>query len=126
MAAFLIASLTVVHACTLPAGWTAMKAENDTATRAAIAQPSVPIEVGKPFAIDVAVCAVGDLETIQVDAVMPAHRHGMNYQPKVARTATSRFRAEAMLFHMPGLWRIRVKAYQDGKPAHFSLDMTVD
>lgn len=103
-----------------------MRAENKTSIQAAIAQPRATIEVGKPFAIDVAVCATGDLETVRVDAMMPAHRHGMNYLPKVSRRATGRFRAEAMLFHMPGLWRIRVKAYQDGKPALFSLDMTVD
>ena len=103
-----------------------MKAEADAATRVAILQPNVAVQVGQPFAIDVAVCAPGAVETIKVDASMPRHRHGMNYQPKVVRTSGNKFRADTLLFHMPGLWRITVKTYHAGKPAHFSLDMTVE
>jgi hypothetical protein len=50
----------------------------------------------------------------------------MNYQPKVVRTSSNRFRADPLLFHMPGLWRIAMKAYRAGKPTHFSLDLTVE
>jgi hypothetical protein len=41
---------------------------------------------------------------LRIDAVMPQHRHGMNYRPTVAALGDGRFRAEGLLLHMPGLW----------------------
>ena len=35
---------------------------------------------------------------------MPEHRHGMNYKPEVKRLAPGRWRAEGLMFHMPGKW----------------------
>jgi len=35
---------------------------------------------------------------------MPEHRHGMNYRPEVKPLAPGRWRAEGLLFHMPGKW----------------------
>ena len=35
---------------------------------------------------------------------MPDHRHGMNYRPSVAALAPGRYRAQGLLFHMPGRW----------------------
>jgi hypothetical protein len=112
-------------ACELPTGWTSMKSEADASMRAALSQAEASIQVGQPFAIDIAVCALGTVEAIKVDAMMPRHRHGMNYTPKITRVSSNRFRADPLLFHMPGLWRITMKAYRAGKPVHFSLDMSV-
>ena len=103
-----------------------MKSEADASMRAALSKAGASVLVGQPFAIDIAVCAPGAVETIKVDAMMPHHRHGMNYKPKITRGSGNRFRAEALLFHMPGLWRITMKAYRAGRPTRFSLDMTVE
>ena len=54
-----------------------------------------PVEVGRHFVVDFAV---------RVDATMPEHRHGMNYRAAVTTTGPGRFRAEGLLFHMPGRW----------------------
>lgn len=70
------------------------------------------IAVGEPVAIEVSVCAVGEarpVESLAVDADMPAHRHGMNYRPSVVALDGARYRAEGLLFHMPGLWRLIIE-----------------
>ena len=63
-----------------------------------------PIVIGEPFALEVLTCAGQRLT--RVDADMPEHRHGMNYAPSLRELGPNRFRAEGMLFHMPGRWRI--------------------
>jgi len=64
--------------------------------------------VGKHFSIDVGACARSGKppENLAVDAQMPEHRHGMNYRPEVKGLAPGRWRAEGLLFHMPGKWRL--------------------
>jgi hypothetical protein len=71
---------------------------------AAVEFRSEPIVVGEPFALEVLTCAGQRLT--RVDADMPEHRHGMNYTPSLRELGPNRFRAEGMLFHMPGRWRI--------------------
>lgn len=73
-----------------------------------------PVTVGAPFALDIAVCApMGALpgaappQLLRLDADMPAHRHGMNYRPGLTPLGGGRYRAEGLLFHMPGSWRLR-------------------
>ncbi|HQS14436.1 hypothetical protein [Reyranella sp.] len=66
------------------------------------------IEVGEPFALLINVCTRrgGAAELLAVDANMPAHRHGMNYRATIVAKGDGRFRAEGLLFHMPGRWEI--------------------
>jgi hypothetical protein len=68
-----------------------------------------PVKVGTHFAVDFAVCPRAPADaprTVRVDASMPAHRHGMNYRPVVTAKSAELFRAEGLLFHMPGLWEL--------------------
>ena len=37
---------------------------------------------------------------------MPEHRHGMNYKVSVKPEAGGRYRADGLLFHMPGRWEL--------------------
>ena len=65
------------------------------------------IVVGKHFSIDVVTCAKGDVSSpagVAVDAYMPEHGHGMNYKATIKSTGKSRFRADGLMFHMPGRW----------------------
>lgn len=69
-----------------------------------------PIETGKHFSLDFAVCpraGAGPPDAVRVDAVMPEHRHGMNYRPVVVARGTGLYRADGLMFHMPGRWEIR-------------------
>jgi hypothetical protein len=66
------------------------------------------VVVGKPFAVVLAICpreSGARIEEVQVDGHMPEHRHGMNYKASVkALGEPGRYRAEGLMFHMPGKW----------------------
>jgi hypothetical protein len=51
----------------------------------------------------------------RVDAAMPQHGHGMNVAPVVKATAPGQYRAEGMLFHMPGYWELYFDAVDAGR-----------
>ena len=73
------------------------------------ADPPV-LRVSEFFAVDIATCSKSRAPVptqVRVDAVMPEHKHGMNYRPTVTTVGDGRFRAEGLLLHMPGLWEIR-------------------
>ncbi len=68
--------------------------------------PRIP--VGRHFKLELQLCAAAGqaLPTaLRVDADMPAHRHGMNYRSTATALGGGRWRAEGLLFHMPGSWR---------------------
>jgi cytochrome c peroxidase len=75
------------------------------------------ISVAQHFALDIAVCAksAARAEQIKVDAHMPEHRHGMNYAPAVKQTSPGRWRAEGLMFHMPGKWEFVFELRAGGK-----------
>jgi hypothetical protein len=79
--------------------------------------PSInPIAVGKQFGIAFEICSLNGKPVpmlIKIDADMPAHKHGMNYKPKVSKT-TSGYIAEGMMFHMPGAWRVTFELEASG------------
>jgi hypothetical protein len=65
------------------------------------------IVVGEHFTLELLVCPRGETprpDTVRVDAEMPEHRHGMNYRTTVTAEGDSRYRADGLLFHMPGHW----------------------
>ena len=76
----------------------------------AVVYRTVPdrVAVGRAFALEAEVCPKGGTAPptgLRVDAHMPAHRHGMNYRPTVVAEGAGRYRAEGLLFHMPGRWQ---------------------
>jgi hypothetical protein len=74
----------------------------------AFAPRDAPLAVGRPFGVDVAVCASpGRMAPtlLRVDADMPLHRHGMNYRPELRVLGTGRYAVDGMFLHMPGRWR---------------------
>ena len=68
------------------------------------------IEVGEPFALLFNVCTKSGSagELVAVDAQMPEHKHTMNYHPSIVSKGDGRFRAEGLVFHMPGHWEISI------------------
>ena len=84
-----------------------------------------PIVAGKMFALEIAVCR-GSVNGLRVDAQMPAHRHGMNYAPVVFRRGTGTWRAEGLMFHMPGHWRLAVEVETDAGRERLTQDLNVE
>lgn len=68
----------------------------------------IRIETGEPFALVLNVCTKNGkpAELVAVDAQMPEHRHGMNYRPSIVGADNGRYRAEGLVFHMPGRWEL--------------------
>ncbi len=85
----------------LPGFEAAARLQRGGTTLAYQSQPA-PIPLGQPFALDIAICPAP--RSLAVDAHMPAHRHGMNYQPSITNPAPGRYRAEGLVLHMPGAW----------------------
>ncbi|MCL4747291.1 MAG: amidohydrolase family protein, partial [Burkholderiaceae bacterium] len=69
----------------------------------------LPLQVGKPFALEAAACARDPsavVVAVALDAVMPEHRHSMNYAPRITATGENRFTADGLVLHMPGRWQL--------------------
>ena len=66
------------------------------------------IRVGELFSLDATLCpkaGAGTVTAFKVDASMPDHRHGMNYQPSMVRQRDNAYTASGLMFHMPGRWQ---------------------
>ncbi len=65
------------------------------------------IKVGELFAVQAEICPQAGVvvKGLKVDAGMPAHKHGMNYQPKVAQTGPATYNVTGLMLHMPGKWQ---------------------
>lgn len=105
IAAALLAASAQAAACEPPGGG----ARTVDSPRYALTYRTQParIAVGEHFVVEVAVCAKGNAalpSAILVNAWMPEHRHGMNYKSGVSALGGGRFRAEGLMFHMPGRW----------------------
>ena len=75
------------------------------------------IPMAQHFAIEVQLCEGGTPSAAalgKLDATMPEHRHGMNYRPRIAPLGNGRFRADGMMFHMSGRWRLEFELQTSG------------
>ena len=82
-----------------------------------------PLPLNAPFAVEFTACAKnGAAEPPPVlDAWMPSHRHGMNYKPKLFTLGPGQYRAEGLLFHMPGRWELLFDFAGDRLAAPYDL-----
>lgn len=97
--------------------------------RLAFAPQPAPLAVGRSFGLDIVVCRADSTQPIQslrVDADMPAHRHGMNYRPTVRALGGDRYRADGLLLHMPGRWRTSFELSVDGRLLRLAHEADVD
>lgn len=99
----LLAAVAQALSCELPGG-DAKRIESVNFSLAYRTQPA-KLAVGEHFSVEYAVCPKGGAalpRLVGVNASMPEHRHGMNYKPGVTALGGGRYRAEGLLFHMPG------------------------
>lgn len=114
-------------ACTHDAGWQEMTAESHNSGEASIRLPVDNVPLNQPFEIEVSVCPAdgAPIERFTLDAIMPAHQHGMNYQPVILKSGDGAFLADGLVFHMPGIWRISVSALVGGETHGYFLDLKI-
>jgi hypothetical protein len=105
----LFGAATAAWACTpdLPAA-KGRKVQTIDSTKYVLAYRTQPeaVVIGQHFVMELALCAKAGAaapESVRVDALMPDHRHGMNYKTTVTGAA-GKYRAEGLMFHMPGRW----------------------
>jgi hypothetical protein len=87
-----------------------------------------PIPVGRHFAIDFTLCPrdTATLPTeVRVDATMPEHKHGMNYRASVVPRGPGLYRAEGLMFHMPGRWELVFELRSGGAPLRLTQSLQV-
>jgi hypothetical protein len=126
----LVAALAITPAaaqdCAAPAGFApaGRAASRDTELLYRTVPPR--IEIGKHFAVETVVCAKSPPRALRVDAQMPAHRHGMNYRARVTPQGDGRYRAEGLLFHMPGAWQFVFDLERPGGTERLTADITVE
>ena len=68
------------------------------------------IEVGEPFALLFNVCTKNGnpAELVAVEAQMPEQKRAMKYKPTIVSAGEGRYRAEGMVFDMPGRWELAI------------------
>lgn len=89
-----------------------------------------PISTNDPFDLKFSVMpkqspAAGAPVTVDVDARMPAHFHGMNRTPKLSRQPDGSYKAEGMLFHMAGHWELYFDIAQGGRTERAQVDVNL-
>jgi len=119
--------LAAAATCLPPDAGQPMTAAGAARFAAALRMNPSPVKVGTPFVVDLRVCALdgAKVERLAIDATMPAHRHGMNYKPKITAQGDGRHEARGFLFHMPGWWEITLSVYADGKPSHLTYGVEI-
>ena len=86
-----------------------------------------PIPLNQPFELDVRLTSDGappsaDVSwTLRVEGWMPGHGHGMLRQAVVDELGNGRYRVRGMLFHMPGLWELRVLVIETRKEEDYRV-----
>ena len=124
--AIMIAAHAQAHACA-PQNAVELSADKETTFKA---YADIQLDaLSKPFNVDIYFC--GDentlVERVKIDAIMPAHQHGMNYKPQILELGDGKFQATSMFFHMPGIWQLQVSAYhvsaENDKPILFTHDI---
>jgi len=75
--------------------------ENDQYT--AVIKNLEPVKVSEPLTVLVTVCGeVSAIDEFTLDASMPIHGHGTNYQPNIEKIESE---SDYAVLHMPGKWQ---------------------
>ncbi|MBJ19116.1 MAG: hypothetical protein CL933_06780 [Deltaproteobacteria bacterium] len=114
MRALLLLAISLSSCVTPPPTWSFEGVEllsNDGSWLVRWRTEPVEIPLNAPFHIELQVLPADGSHppaelSLQVDAAMPHHRHGMNRVPRMIDQGGGGFRAEGMLFHMEGRWEL--------------------
>lgn len=120
--ALLLPSLTL--ACTLAGG-------NQVSAGSITLSYQLPVEkiiVSQPFAMEIKLCRNNSPllpKHLRVDAGMPAHGHGMNYQPTITTLAKGHYAVDEFIFHMMGRWIFTIDVITEDEKQSFRIDYTL-
>ena len=118
----------VSRPCETPKGWAELDASKDANTKGVLNLKTDTIRLGQPFTFKFALCGemINKPDRVTASAIMPAHQHGMNYNPTVTYDeAENNFEIADFLFHMPGLWEITVSSYEGEEATHYTKKIMI-
>lgn len=118
----LLAASGAAQACFLES---AERLEIDNSTEMFLRFAAERPRVGAHFQLELLLCRAQQAFTparLSVEATMPEHAHGMNYRPEILAREPGRFTVVGLLFHMPGLWRLRFDIEENGEQRRAELD----
>jgi hypothetical protein len=127
LAALALAALAAAEPCAAPPGFTPR--ERLVAGEVVVLYRTRPaaIELGRHFSVEAIVCdAQGEPGGLRVDALMPEHRHGMNYRARVTPAGGGRYVAEGLMFHMPGRWQLLFDVERSGRTERLATDIILE
>jgi hypothetical protein len=119
----LFPAVLAVHAACPLAADAPNRAEAEQLQMSWATRPS-PIRVGEPFVMRLTLCPAA-AQLVRVDATMPEHRHGMNYQPTFTALGDGVWEVKGMVWHMAGRWELRVDARLGNTPQRFTPSITL-
>jgi YtkA-like len=117
------------QACETPRGFETSRRLESSDVVVLFRTVPAPVEVGRHFTVEAVVCSRTPAPmpmTVRVDALMPEHRHGMNYRPSVVRGGDGVYVAEGLLFHMPGRWQLLFDVERGGRVERLSTDIELE
>lgn len=100
-----------------------MRPQSQDAPEVAVVIAEIPL--AQPFSVKLQLCGDGAVTALGVDAVMPAHQHGMNYEPTISDLGNGVFQADGLVFHMPGVWEIQVELMLETGVSHYTHSVTL-
>ena len=119
----LLLSMPLAQACGLDGA--AMKSVGDGLSMFYRHQP---LAVAQPVVFEFRFCRGAkpwQPSRFKLDAVMPAHGHGMNYRARISPAGAGAYHVDGLLFHMPGLWRVVVEFADDDRSERIELDYRI-
>ena len=123
LASFALSSSAL--ACSMPTDAIQLTSTLDSAPLAYAQIDKLPLSA--PFTMTVTFCnPAQEVEALMFDAVMPAHRHGMNFSVDVTGIAANRFDVSNVVFHMQGLWELRIDVEVDGQAYAYTAEVLLE
>ena len=89
---------------------------------------SPPFAVAQHFAMQFRFCRGEQSLTVkrfELDALMPAHNHAMNYRARIDILDDGLIEASGLLFHMPGQWQVVVDVEYGGTAQQLKIDYQI-
>lgn len=87
-----------------------------------------PVEISQPFSLEIKLCkedAPLTPKQLRINAGMPAHNHGMNYQPSITKLGDGHYQVDNFVFHMMGNWAFAIDVFTTDEKQTFSIDYTL-
>ena len=105
----------------------AMKTDSKVPFKAMLQLQQDGAPLNAAFSAIITLCAFNQAPgtKISFDAPMPAHKHGMNYEPDIVMVSDYVFEVNNLLFHMPGIWQLEVTMFENGSPHRFTYNVNV-